>query len=80
MTTLYTQQNPGKLISDNAGYQIWCSIYKIDAVPDSYSVELYSVYKNAKSPDEQRTILATTMTQAELQAFQAALAGPHASV
>lgn len=79
MTTLHTQKNPGKLISDNAGYQIWCSSYKVAALPDAYSVELYSVFKHAKSPDEQRTILAAVFTKAELEAFQAALVVPHAS-
>lgn len=80
MTTLHTQNNPGQLISDNAGYQLWCSTYKVEALPDSYSVELYSVFKQAKRPDEQRTILAAVFTKAELVAFQAALAVPHVGV
>ena len=80
MTTLHTQKNPGKLISDNAGYQIWCSTYKVEAVPDTYSVELYSVFKHAKQPDEQRTILNATFSKAELEAFQASLAVPHVGI
>ncbi len=80
MTTLYTQQKLGKLISDNAGYQIWCNTYKVESVTDCYSVEVYSVFKHAKSPQEQRTILSATFTKAELESFQASLAVPNAGV
>ena len=80
MTTQYTQNNPGKLISDSAGYQIWCSTFKVNAVHDTYCVELYSVYKEAKKPDEHRTISRFMLSKAQLEGFQASLAVPSASV
>lgn len=80
MTTLHTQKNPGTLISDNAGHQVWCSTFKVDALPDTYCVELYSVYKEAARPDEQRSIATLMLSQAQLDAFQKSLGGPHATV
>lgn len=79
MTTEYTQKNPGKLISDNAGYQVWCSTYKVAALPDTYCVELYSVSKSAGRSDEQRSIATFMLSQAQLAAFQACLEVPSAS-
>ena len=79
-TTLHTQKNPGTLISDNAGHQVWCNTFKVDALPDTYCVEMYSVYKDAVQPDEQRSIATLMLSQAQLSVFQASLGGPHASV
>lgn len=79
MTTEYTKTNPGKLISDNAGYQVWCSNYKVAALPDTYCVELYSVVKSANGPDEQRSISSFMLSKEQLVGFQAALEVPSAS-
>lgn len=80
MTTLHTQNNPGKLISDSAGYQVWCNTFKVNATPDTYCVELYSVQKEANRQDEQRTISTLMLSKAQLEGFQASLAVPSANV
>ena len=80
MTTEYTQKNPGTLISDSSGYQLWCNTFQVDAVPDTYCVELYSVQKENNKLDEHRTIARFTLSQAQLKGFQASLAVPDASI
>lgn len=78
MTSEYTKQNPGYMISDNAGYQVFSSVYKVEAVPDTYCVELYSVHKQAANPDEQRSITCMMLSEKQLLAFQASLGVPNA--
>lgn len=80
MTTEYTQKNPGRLISNNAGYRTFCNTYRVKSVPDCYCVELYSTYDAAANPEEQHSISTMMLTAEQMKAFQQALEIPNVGI
>lgn len=47
-----TDPRAGKVIHSNATHAIWASASKVDALPDTYQLALYTQYLGAKNPDE----------------------------
>ena len=66
--TSFTLAHPGNLIVANPGQTLRCSVFPIAALPGSFCVELY-----VEEDDGPRTLLRSTMSEMDLDAFRRAL-------
>jgi len=61
------------LVSNSAGYKVFCETKPIDALPGHYHVRVYSTYENAKEPDEQQTRFDIVLSATELEYLRLSL-------
>jgi hypothetical protein len=61
------------LISNTAGYKVFCETKRIDALPDSYHVRVYTTYEHSKEPDYQQNKLDIILSSTELEYLKSAL-------
>ena len=61
------------LISDTAGYKVFCETKPIDAVPGSHHVRVYTTYEHASDPDYQQNKLDIILSSLELEYLKLAL-------
>jgi hypothetical protein len=61
------------LISNSAGYKVFCETKTIDALPGHYHIRVYSTYEHSKEPDYQQTKFDMVLSQSELEQFRQSL-------
>jgi len=61
------------LVSESAGYKVFCETKIIDALPGNYHVRVYSTYENAKEPNEQQTRFDIVLSAMELEYLRQSL-------
>ena len=61
------------LVSNSAGYKVFCETNPIDALPGHYHVRMYSTYDHAKDPNEQQTKLDMVLSSMELEYLRLSL-------
>lgn len=74
---LYTTFNKFKgqrmLISDNAGYKLYCETRKLDIPADSVYVRIYTKYEWAKDPESTHNKLELVLSLDELEKLRQSL-------
>jgi hypothetical protein len=61
------------LISDNAGYKIFCDVRKTPIKPNDNYVRIYTKYDFAREPNAEQTKIELFLNDAELEALRKAL-------
>jgi len=61
------------LISNSAGYKVFCETKPVDVLPGHYHVRVYSTYDHSKDPDYQQTKIDMVLSAIELEYFKLAL-------
>jgi len=61
------------LVSNSAGYKIFCETKHIDAQPGQYHVRIYSTYEHSKDPDYQQIKLDLVLSAMELEYLRLSL-------
>ena len=61
------------LVSNSAGYKVFCETNPIDALPGHYHVRMYSTYDQSKDPDYQQSKFDMVLSATELEQFRQAL-------
>jgi hypothetical protein len=62
------------LVSENAGYKLYCEVRKLDVHPQDNHVRIYTTYDWAKNPEAEQNKLELFLSDTELDAFKQALA------
>mgnify|MGYP000382454486 CR=1 FL=1 len=62
------------LVSENAGYKLYCEVRKLDIHPQDNHVRIYTTYDWAKNPDAEQNKLELFLSDIELDALKQALA------
>ena len=61
------------LVSENAGYKLYCEVRKLDIHPQDNHVRIYTTYGWAKNPDAEQNKLELFLTDDELSILKTAL-------
>ena len=61
------------LISNSAGYKVFCEINLVEVLPDHYHVRVYSTDEHAKEPGKQQPKFDMIMSLADLEQFRQSL-------
>ena len=61
------------LVSENAGYKLFCETRKLDIPQCSNYVHIYTVYDWARDPSAKQNKLELILTDAELEKFRQSL-------
>ena len=61
------------LVSENAGYKLFCETRKLDIPQGSNYVHIYTVYDWARDPSSKQNKLELILTDAELEKFRQSL-------
>ena len=62
------------LVSDNAGYKLYCEVRKLDVHPNDNHVRIYTTYDWAKNPEAEQNKLELFLNDGELEALRQSLA------
>jgi hypothetical protein len=62
------------LISENAGYRLFCEVRKLDIAPQDNHVRIYTTYEWSKNPDAEQNKLELFLSDDELKALIKSLA------
>jgi hypothetical protein len=61
------------LVSNSAGYKVFCETKHIDVLPGHYHVRVYSTYEHSKDPEYQQSKFDMVLSATELEQFRQAL-------
>ena len=61
------------LVSNSAGYKVFCETKHIAVLPGHYHVRVNSTYEHSKEPDYQQSKFDMVLSQAELEQFRQSL-------
>jgi hypothetical protein len=61
------------IISDKAGYKLYCEVRKLNVAPYDNHVRIFTTYAWARNPDAEQNKLELVMSDAELAALKQAL-------
>ena len=61
------------LISNSAGYKVFCETKPVDVLPGHYHVRVYSTYEHSKEPDYQQNKLDMVLSAMELEYLRLSL-------
>lgn len=61
------------LVSNSAGYKVFCETKHVDVLPGHYHVRIYSTYDQSKEPDYQQTKFDMVLSSADLEQFRQSL-------
>ena len=62
------------LVSENAGYKLYCEVRKLYVHPQDNHVRIYTTYDWAKNPEAEQNKLELFLSDTELDALKQALA------
>jgi len=62
------------LVSDNAGYKLYCEVRKLDVHPNDNHVRIYTTYAWSKNPEAEQNKLELFLNDGELETLRQALA------
>jgi hypothetical protein len=62
------------LVSDNAGYKLYCEVRKLDVHPNDNHVRIYTTYDWAKNPEAEQNKLELFLNDGELETLRRSLA------
>ena len=62
------------LVSDNAGYKLYCEVRKLDVHPNDNHVRIYTTYDWAKNPEAEQNKLELFLNDGELETLRQSLA------
>ena len=65
------------LISNTAGYKVFCETKRIDALTDSHHVRIYTTYDQAIDPEYQQNKLDIILSSLELEYLKLSLSLIH---
>ncbi len=61
------------LVSENAGYKLYCEVRKLDIQPQDNHVRIYTTYDWAKNPEAEQNKLELFLNDMELAKLRQAL-------
>jgi hypothetical protein len=61
------------LVSNSAGYKVFCETKHVDALPGHYNVRIYSTYEHSNDPDYQQNKLDMVLSAMELEYLRLSL-------
>jgi hypothetical protein len=61
------------LVSENAGYKLYCEVRKLDIHPNDNHVRIYTTYDWAKNPDAEQNKLELFLSDKELETLRQSL-------
>ena len=61
------------LISENAGYKLYCEVRKLDVHPQDNHVRIYTTYDWAKNPEAEQNKLELFLSDKELETLRQSL-------
>ena len=61
------------LVSENAGYKLYCEVRKLDIHPNDNHVRIYTTYDWAKNPDSEQNKLELFLSDKELETLRQSL-------
>lgn len=61
------------LVSNSAGYKVFCETKHVDVLPGHYHVRIYSTYDQSKDPHYQQTKFDMVLSQTDLEQFRQSL-------
>ena len=61
------------LVSDNAGYKLYCEVRKLDVHPNDNHVRIYTTYDWAKNPEAEQNKLELFLNDGELETLRRSL-------
>jgi hypothetical protein len=61
------------LVSENAGYKLYCEVRKLDIHPQDNHVRIYTTYDWAKNPDAEQNKLELFLNDKELETLRQSL-------
>jgi hypothetical protein len=61
------------LVSENAGYKLFCEVRKLDIHPQDNHVRIYTTYDWAKNPDAEQNKLELFLSDKELETLRQSL-------
>ena len=61
------------LVSNSAGYKVFCETKPVDVLPGNYHVRIYSTYEHSKDPEYQQSKFDMVLSATELEQFRQSL-------
>jgi hypothetical protein len=61
------------LVSENAGYKLFCEVHKLSVKPQDNHVRIYTTYDWAKNPSSEQNKLELFLSDKELEILKQAL-------
>jgi hypothetical protein len=61
------------LVSNNAGYKVFCETKIIDVLSEHYHVRMYSMYEHSNDPEYQQTKIDMVLSATELEQLRQSL-------
>lgn len=61
------------LVSENAGYKLYCEVRKLDIHPNDNHVRIYTTYDWAKNPEAEQNKLELFLNDKELETLRQSL-------
>ena len=61
------------LVSNSAGYKVFCETKQIDVLPGHYHIRVYTTFDQSKDPDYQQSKFDMVLSATELEQFRQAL-------
>jgi hypothetical protein len=61
------------LVSNSAGYKVFCETKPVDVFPGHYHVRIYSTYEHSKEPEYQQSKFDMVLSHTELEQFRQSL-------
>jgi hypothetical protein len=61
------------LISENAGYKLYCEVRKLDIHPQDNHIRIYSTYEWAKNPEAEQNKIELFLSDNELELLRNSL-------
>jgi hypothetical protein len=61
------------LVSENAGYKLYCEVRKLDIHPQDNHVRIYTTYDWAKNPEAEQNKLELFLNDKELETLRQSL-------
>jgi|APGre2960657373_1045057.scaffolds.fasta_scaffold07765_4 hypothetical protein len=62
------------LVSNNAGYKLYCEVRKLDVHPQDNHVRIFTTYDWSKNPEAEQNKIELFLSDIELDALRKALA------
>ena len=61
------------LVSENAGYKLYCEVHKLNVHPQDNHVRIYTTYDWAKNPNAEQNKLELFLSDKELETLRQSL-------
>lgn len=61
------------LVSNSAGYKVFCETKHVDVLPGHYHIRIYTTFDQSKEPNYQQSKFDMVLSQIELEQFRQAL-------